>query len=175
MRIAVSGSHRVGKSTLVAALADALPRHVVVDEPYVQLADDGHDFAAYPSVEDFESQLARSLADLRDVAGDAIFDRSPVDFVAYFAVHEDGGAFRLGDWTTRIRRAVRTLDLVVFVGVEQPDRVPVAADERALRAAVDERMRDLLLDDELDLRVPVLAVRGDVEQRAAQVVARRRR
>lgn len=34
MRIAVSGSHRTGKSTLIAELAALLPGYSTVDEPY---------------------------------------------------------------------------------------------------------------------------------------------
>lgn len=43
MRIAISGSHRVGKSTLVEALGDALVGYATVDEPYHQLVEQGHD------------------------------------------------------------------------------------------------------------------------------------
>src|SRR4028119_353553 len=45
MRIAVSGTHAAGKSTLVAELSALLPDHAVVDEPYHLLAEDGHEFA----------------------------------------------------------------------------------------------------------------------------------
>jgi hypothetical protein len=38
MRIAVSGSHGTGKSTLVRELADRLPDFIAMDEPYYLLA-----------------------------------------------------------------------------------------------------------------------------------------
>ena len=59
MRIAISGSHRVGKTTLAEALAAELPGYELVPEPYYLLEEDGHVFAAMPSIEDFELQLAR--------------------------------------------------------------------------------------------------------------------
>ena len=64
MRIAFSGSHRVGKSTLLEHVAIALPGHTVVDEPYYLLEEDGYEAAEHPTVEDFVAQLERSLVAL---------------------------------------------------------------------------------------------------------------
>ncbi len=79
MRIAISGTHGVGKSTLVEALADALPGSTSVIEPYHQLVEEGHELAAMPSVEDLELMLARSIANLRDSEPDVVLDRCPLD------------------------------------------------------------------------------------------------
>ena len=65
MRIAVSGTHVIGKSTLVEALGERLPDHTVVPEPYELLQDRGYAFEYPPSVEDFAAQLRQSLAVLR--------------------------------------------------------------------------------------------------------------
>lgn len=168
MRIAVSGAHRVGKTTLIDTLSALLPDHVVVDEPYVQLEDEGHDFEAVPSIDDFEAQLRRSLRDLRDIEGPAIFDRSPLDFMAYLACHDDAAAFDAAPWWPRLRQRLRSLDAIVFVGVEQPDRVDVDGEDRRWRACVDASLRELLFDGVA--RRPVIAVRGTPEQRAQQVL-----
>ena len=61
MRIAISRSYLVGKTTLPEALADALPQFEVVPEPYHLLEEDGHVFAEMPSIEHFELQLELSL------------------------------------------------------------------------------------------------------------------
>jgi hypothetical protein len=45
VRIAFTSSHRCGKSTLVAKVAEQLGNHDVVEEPYVQLEEEGHEFA----------------------------------------------------------------------------------------------------------------------------------
>jgi hypothetical protein len=60
-RVMIGGTHRVGKSTLVQAVADALPRHATVDEPNDQLEEEGYAFSDPPPLEDFEAQLERSL------------------------------------------------------------------------------------------------------------------
>src|SRR5439155_19857474 len=112
MRVAISGTHRSGKSTLVEVLSELLPRYALVDEPYHQLEEESYEFAETPTVEDFEAQLARSVADLREARLNALFDRCPVDLLAYWAVHDDGGACDFGAWLPRVRRAMRRLDLV---------------------------------------------------------------
>jgi uridine kinase len=45
VRIAISGTHFSGKSTLVGGLSDALPTYSIVEEPYVLLAEEGYEFA----------------------------------------------------------------------------------------------------------------------------------
>ena len=61
VRIAFSGSHRVGKSTLIERVAEALPSYAVVAEPYYLLEEEGYECSDPPSAEDFEAQLDRSI------------------------------------------------------------------------------------------------------------------
>jgi predicted ATPase len=175
VRVAFSGTHRAGKSTLVAAVAARLPRYATVDEPYVLLEDDGHEASDPPSIEDFEAQLARSIETLADAPADVLFDRCPADVLAYLLTHPDGDGDG-GDaeaWRERVRDALPALDLIVFVPIEAPDRVAVAAHEdRAWRAAVDAALEALLIDDALGGEVEVLRVEGDVAARVRQVMAR---
>src|SRR5687767_9937679 len=98
MRIAVSGTHFSGKSTLVEELAAALPAYSTVEEPYYLLEEEGHEFADPPSVEDFELQLERSIASLKAREPDVIFDRCPADFLGYLLTHPDAEAFELEAW-----------------------------------------------------------------------------
>jgi hypothetical protein len=37
--------------------------------------------------------------------------------------HEDRDAFDLDAWLPRVRSALQKLDLIVLVGIEQPDRI----------------------------------------------------
>jgi hypothetical protein len=172
VRIAFSGSHRVGKSTLVARVAERLPGYATVDEPYYLLEDDGYEVAEQPSIEDFAAQLERSLAALDDAGPDALFDRCPVDILAYLLEHDDASAFDADDWLDPIRAAVHTLDLIVFVPIEDADRIALAAhDDDAHRLAVHDRLRELLIDDGLGIDVEVLTVGGDVRARTDQVMA----
>ena len=167
MRIAFSGSHRVGKSTIVEQVAQALPQYACVDEPYDLLEEDGHECGWPPSVHDFWAQLERSIEEIERAGECSLFDRCPADVMAYLLVH--GQDIRSA--IERSRQAMRRLDLVVFVPIEAPDRVAVAAHEdREQRLAVNEVLEQLLADDELVQ--DVLIVHGDVSARVAQVMAR---
>lgn len=61
MRIAFAGAHRTGKTTLVHALAEVLPKYEAIDEPYLALEEEGQEFSDPPTAEDFQLQLQRSI------------------------------------------------------------------------------------------------------------------
>lgn len=170
MRIALAGAHATGKSTLAAELARALPGHRLIEEPYHQLEAEGHVFAAAPALDDFELQLERSLRNLAEERGPAIFDRSPADHVAYLLAHRDGGQAAAARWFPDVVAATTTLDLLVFVPIERPDRI-AAPEAGRLRRRVDAALRAGLVAAEWGLRPTVLAVRGPPGARAAQVLA----
>jgi hypothetical protein len=173
MRIAFSGAHRVGKSSLLAAVAEALPDHATVDEPYNLLEEDSYEPLDSPSLEDFLAQLERSLGALGETGPDTLFDRCPADVLAYLLVHEEREAFDTDEWIDRIRDAMQSLDLVVFVPIEQPDRIAVPAHEdRRSRARVHKQLERLLLDDNYDFGLDALVVQGDVQARLELVMQR---
>jgi carbohydrate kinase (thermoresistant glucokinase family) len=170
MRIAVSGAHRTGKSTLLEELGETLAGYTVIDEPYHQLEEEGHEVAEMPSLEDFELQLERSLDDVAGSRGGQLFDRCPADLLAYLLTHEEADAFEPEAWLSRVRSAMRRLDLIVFVPIEDPDRV-AGHDDDDLRRRVDEQLREILLDDCWAFGVEVLEVSGSPRERARQVLA----
>lgn len=172
MRIAVSGAHRTGKTTLVEELARALPSSATVEEPYHQLEEEGHEFADMPSLEDFELQLERSIECLVDSEENTVFDRCPADILAYLITHEDADGFDIDRWLPRVREAMRRLDLIVFVPVEHPDRIVISdARERRLRRSVDEELRDIVLGDRWEFGVETMEVAGPSRERVRQVLA----
>lgn len=171
MRIAVSGTHLAGKSSLVEALADALHSYEVIDEPYHLLEEDGHEFANPPSLEDFELQLERAIESIERAPEDAIFDRSPVDFIAYALTHPDAETFDITTWQSRVQAALDELDLIVLVPIEDPDRIAVAGEEDA-RTEVDALLKDILQDGRYNLEVEVMVVSGTLSARAKQVLTR---
>lgn len=172
MKVAISGAHRTGKTTLLAELSRFLPGFSTVDEPYYLLEEEGHEFAEMPSLEDFEIQLERSIETLLKSEGDCLFDRCPADMLAYLGAHEDAEAFDADRWLTKVRQAMWQLDLIVFVPIEEPDRVSVSAsDHRRLRRRVDEDLRDIALDDRWSFGVPAIEVAGPVSARVRQVLA----
>jgi len=172
MRIAISGSHRTGKSTLLAELSRLLPAYTTVDEPYHVMEEDGHEFSHPPSLEDFEAQLERSMEDMTQEDVNVLFDRCPIDFLAYIALHEDADCFDFDKWIPRVRAAVETLDLVVFVPIESRDRIAWSTfdDEGPAREAVDEKLQEILFDDPFELGVEALDVEGTPENRARTVL-----
>jgi hypothetical protein len=172
MRIAVSGTHFSGKSTLVEELSTALPEYSTVDEPYYLLEEEGHEFAEPPSVEDFELQLERSIQNLEARESNVIFDRCPADLLGYLLTHPDAEAFDLEAWLPRVRLAIETLDLIVFVPIEGRDRIalPRSQDPR-FRSQVDEELTDILLENSLGFDVEVIQVTGSPHERVRQVLA----
>ena len=172
MKIAVSGAHRTGKTTLIEELCHVLPAYVAVEEPYYLLEEEGHEFAEMPSLEDFELQLERSIDCILDSENDRIFDRCPADILAYLITHHDADGFDLEHWLPRVRSAMKHLDLIVFVPVEDPDRVIVSdPDEAELRQRVDEELRDIVLEDRWHFGVEAAEVTGTLRERVRQVLA----
>jgi predicted ATPase len=172
MRIAFSGTHRVGKSTLLERIAERLPHYQSVEEPYYLLEEEGYETAEPPSMEDFEAQLERSLSALAENEPNVLFDRCPIDVLAYLLTHDDATPFDADEWLERVDDAMATLDLVVFVPIERRDRIALPSHEdRRLRAAVHEKLEELLVEDTITLGVEVLRVEGDVAGRVQQVMA----
>src|SRR5215204_3817681 len=86
MRIAVSGTHGTGKSTLIDAFLRAHPDFTHEPEPYTVLVEDfGEEFSAVPCVEDFFRQLEFNVDRLRQHARAerVLYERCPIDFLAY--------------------------------------------------------------------------------------------
>jgi thymidylate kinase len=172
MRIAISGTHCSGKSTLVEALSEELPQYTTVEEPYQLLAEEGYEFAESPSIEDFELQLERSIETLVESGQNVIFDRCPADILGYLLSHTDAEAFDLDAWLPRVQTAVRKLDLIVFLPIEEPDRIVLPLSQDAeYRQRVDEKLQEIILEDPFDFEVDVLEVTGSPQMRVGRVSA----
>jgi hypothetical protein len=107
MRVGISGTHGTGKTTLAEALCAHLLGHVAADEPYYLLADEGYEFGFPPSQEDYRAMLARSVRTMTQEDRDAvIFDRTPLDYLAYLAAAgaDPGGRGRRGRPSQRLRQ-----------------------------------------------------------------------
>jgi hypothetical protein len=76
--------------------------------------------------------------------------------------------------TSAMAFAADYLDAIVFCGIEEPDRIALPrSEDRRLRLAVDEKLRALILDDDLGILgdTNTIEVTGSVDERLAQVVA----
>lgn len=177
MRVAISGTHSSGKSTLIEAFLGGHGEYLHEPEPYEALQDVyGESFAAEPSAEDFSRQLEYLVERLHQYrAGDrVIFERSPVDFLAYLLALDDLGRetadARLAERSIEVvRGGVAWLDVLVYLPATGGAGAVGEAEDPQLRRAVDARLASLLLDDDLDLfpadRPTVLEATGTTAQR----------
>jgi hypothetical protein len=172
MRIAVSGTHITGKSTLVEALAARLPLHSSVAEPYEILEERGYEFAHPPDIEDFVVQLKQSLNLLRRRSPNLIFDRCPLDFLGYIAVSPGANRFALEAWREPIMRAMTTLDLVIVLHADPAHDPATPVEEAGYRLAVDDALRDIVDGDGHDLceGVEILVLDGPWKRRVERVL-----
>ena len=173
MNLALSGTHVSGKTTLAERLSRSLHDHTVIDEPWYLLESQGHHFSDPPTPDDFELQLACSLTSIETATGNCIFDRSPIDFLAYLLAGPRHAPVDFDRWIPRVRQAVARLDFIVYLPLEEPDRMrdDIPVERQRLRRRMDRRLRELLEEDPWGLDARVLEVRGSVDERARQVLA----
>ncbi|MCB1110879.1 MAG: AAA family ATPase [Chlamydiia bacterium] len=170
MRIAVSGTHFSGKSTLIAALLKEFSNYEGVEEPYVLLEQEGYLFSDPPTLEDFAEQCLRSIKAIQESGNNTIFDRCPLDCLAYALTL--GRDMDLSDWIEKVEGGIQRLDLIVMVPLESPDRIsPPRSENLKWRDRVDEMLHELILEDSLGIlgEKCVLEVRGDVGKRVQRV------
>lgn len=158
MRIAVSGTHCCGKSTLIDAFLTSHPEYTHEPEAYEALEDRGETFSAEPSADDFVRQLEYCVKRLDQFGQDehVILERCPADYIAYLLALEklrrDPDARRLKEHSIEVaRRGMQNVDIVVFL---RPDdwRYEFPDDEDpVLRNTVDNYLEAILLDHELEL------------------------
>jgi hypothetical protein len=156
----------------VAELHSVLPKWTFVDEAYYHLLEEGYEFGPTPTIDDVESQLRRSI-DLIEAVSDpnVVFERCPVDYLAYLTAF-DVETETLGYWFQESRDALASLDAVIFVPIERPDRIVIGTDDLPkLRHAVDVHLRNGLVEDYWGLDVIVHESYGSPANRVAQVLS----
>ena len=158
MRIAISGTHSCGKSTLIEQFLTTHPEFTHEPEAYEALEDRGEVFSAEPTADDFVRQLEYCVNRLDQCgSGDnVIFERCPADYLGYLLALEtlerDPNARRLKERSIKVaQRAMQNLDVVIFV--RPNDRRYELSDEEdpELRTTVDAHLEAILLDNELNL------------------------
>ena len=149
MRIAVSGTHGVGKSTLIDEFLRAHPEFTHEPEPYTVMVEDfGEEFSAEPNVDDFRRQFEFNIDRLQQLAAETkvIFERCPIDFLAYLDALEPGSGDAL---LVAVARAMQNLDLIVYLPLDIDQTLE--SEFPKLQKAVDRRLRRMLLDDDLGI------------------------
>jgi len=149
VRIAISGTHGSGKSTLIEDFLAAHPEYAHEPEPYEWLDN------ASVEVDDFLQQLEISVERLRThpAGANVIAERAPLDFLAYILALMD------------LRRAPRDCELLASAAelaatamphvdllVVLSDEIEAPADEDPeLRAAMHEQLVELVNADPYSL------------------------
>jgi len=159
MRVAISGTHCCGKTTLIEAFLSNHSNYIHEIEAYEALQDDyGESFVAEPVADEFYRQLEYQVERLRQYhTGDrVIFERSPVDYLAYLLALQDlardGADASLSKRSIDVVKvAVELLDLIMFLPASGANIHVPASEDRALRRAVDERLESILINDDMGL------------------------
>lgn len=165
MKIAFTGAHRVGKTTLAEKLQASLPDYLFIPEPYVELEELGHSFSETPKSEDFIAQLEYAIERICIDEPHVIFDRSPLDLFVYLYLTSDTKTSQ--SFYLKVREAMTEIDLLVFVPIETPDLIGCPKDEfPELREQVNELLHEWIGDFDLD----TIEVRGTVSEREEQIL-----
>lgn len=158
MRIAVSGTHCTGKTTLIEEFLERHPEFSHEPEPYVALVEEyGEEFAAELGVDDFRRQLEFNVDRLRAHSASefVIYERCPIDFIAYILALKDlrreaVDSALLETWIELAAEGLRHLELVAYLPIDNGLEAPDEEDPK-LRKAVDKRLRAILTEDDLGI------------------------
>ena len=165
MKIAFTGAHHVGKTTLAEKIHALVPEFLFIPEPYLELQEEGHLFSENPSPEDLSLQLERALENVEIDELDVLFDRSPLDLLAY--IHVIGGAEASRSFYLKVKEAMEEIDLLVFVPIEKPDNIGCPESEfPQLRRQVNDLLEEWI--DAFD--VDTITVSGTLAEREKQVI-----
>ena len=174
VRVGISGTHGTGKTTLAGALCARLPGHVMADEPYYLLAEEGYEFGFPPSLEDYRTLLARSVQSLSSPPPrpGIVFDRTPLDYLAYMAAIGADPADEAS--AAALQPAFASLDLLaITVITPETEHVLPAAEMPGLRSDMNDALVELVHDDPLNAweDIPVLELDGPLDRRLGAVLA----
>jgi hypothetical protein len=165
MKIAITGAHRVGKTTLMEKLQETLADYEFKMEPYYELEALGYEFSDKPNVIDFLKQLEYSIQQISKSEINVIFDRCPIDFLAYIKAIDE--TINIESLYYNVESIMSKLDLLVFVPVEDPDLIKCQVSEfPKLRAKVNEILNDWILNAGIE----TIRVSGTLLNRRDQVL-----
>lgn len=159
MRIAVSGTHFMGKSTLIEDFITKHPDYRCEIEPYYKLQDEKEmELALEPSLDSLIEQLDYSIEQLNKCANEhnIIFDRCPIDFIAYaLCITEeesiDINNSEISERFPEVKAALNNLDLIVFLPITKEHLIDYMEENPAYRKAADKCFKQIYRDDICDV------------------------
>jgi len=159
MRIAVSGTHGVGKSTLIDEFLRRHHEFLHEPEPYTVMVEDlGEEFSAEPCVEDFLRQLEFNIDRIQQHTPEenVIYERCPVDFLAYIHALDPQRAEALLEL---VSDAMQHIDLIVYLPL---DETSVMDEFPKLQRAVDRKLSSIFREDQF---ASVIEAEGSTDRR----------
>jgi hypothetical protein len=172
VRVGVSGTHGTGKTTLVDGLCARLPGHVPASKPYFLLEEEGYEFEFPPSLDDFRALFLRSLRMLGSAAPQVVFDRTPLDYLAYLAVR-GADPEREADPAT-LRSGLASLDLLIITPITpETEQFLPRAEMPRLREEMNDALLELVYRDPMQAwgDIPVIELSGPLDGRLGEVLA----
>ncbi len=165
MRIVVSGTHAIGKSTLIGDFSMAHREFTVLPDPF-ELIDAAYD---EPDASTYLAQLRLSADRLLELSpdDDVIAERGPLDFLAYLIALDGLGRIHLDeDLLTRATalttEAMTAVDLLVLLPITVDDGIRAPEDEDPeLRQAMNDALLELADDVGILGRTTVVEIVGD--------------
>jgi hypothetical protein len=159
MRIAVSGTHFIGKSTFIEDFIKRHPYYKCEVEPYYKLQDEKvMEFSLEPSLDSLLEQLDYSINQLNQctVEKNIIFDRCPIDFLAYamYSLSKDSIDINDSEISERfdeIKEALNHLDLILFLPIDKENSIEYTEENPAYRKAADKYFKSLYRDEVCDI------------------------
>lgn len=159
MKVAVSGTHFIGKTTLIEDFIKQYPNYKGEIEPYYKLQNEGTmELSLEPSLDSLLEQLDYSIKQLNECASEKniIFDRCPVDFLAYASCTLDQEGIDINDSEiserfSDIKEALNHLDLIVFLPITKENFIEYTEENPAYRRAADKCFKKIYRDDIYDV------------------------
>ncbi|WP_131782882.1 AAA family ATPase [Legionella gresilensis] len=188
MRIAVSGSHSLGKSTFVQDFIDAHPNYQLETEPYRALRDNynikfGKDSTRFCNGIQFYYNLSR-VKQYQNASCNVIFDRCPIDYIAYSLYTEkykqtDLDMKFIESLIAPTREALKYIDLLIFISINDKHLVDIEDDgirpiDVSYRAEVDNFFKQIYFEQKYQV-MPVkkapyfIELWGDRKERLEKV------
>ena len=152
MRIAISGTHSQGKSTFVHDWIKHHDHYIREEEPFRALHEEGYDIRFRQESTKLHNGIQtnyniRRLMSYQQDSDCVIFDRCPVDYIAYSQYTANYGTTDINNefvesLAARVRDSLQNLDLLIFLPITS--QWPVAMENDEIRPI------DLPYRDEVD-------------------------
>lgn len=172
--VGITGSHGVGKSTLmrdVAAWMAGTPGRLPTTIDWIgsRVAASGLPLAEHCTTDTYCKFLAVHLEALRvATSGDTICDRTPFELMAYAMANGNASEAMLDLLSEVVRTARGSYTVMFYLPIEFPlEPAKYRSPDPRYRDAVDTQLRLVLSRFE----VPVVALRGDASTRLAAAAA----